>query len=459
VLDNGSTVGVTGLVVGQWSPGVTAYVREDGIISATNPGLGVPLRGSQVFWLGADDTADLLALLHHSTPQNVLDVEDGLATPRRLQGDPDHRAPRRRGVQRGGDDLAGLVGRPEAPAGDRDPLAADIAAEPSCTDLEILGSESAPASSSSRHPLRLSDSTPTQARSRGTNTVASTRDVVGTSENLDDHAHGELSEMAAPLRISVLGPPRVWWRPTPPGLHTPSTEITEHEVTAAFAPRVRELLVFLALHPDGATREALVAALWPTSPAERTTNAMNTALTRLRRAVTAATEGTLSDVVLVSEGRYRLAPELVEVDYHRFATAMAARRTASTEQQRVDAYRQVVDSYTGPVADGLSTEWLETIREAIRRDAIDAVAALARVLVDQDPQQTLDLLEVARAFDPHNELIYRDIMRLQQRLGQLDAIPRTLTLLSTRLAEIDDQPTHHAVDLAQRLRHVHEPSR
>jgi DNA-binding SARP family transcriptional activator len=178
---------------------------------------------------------------------------------------------------------------------------------------------------------------------------------------------------------------------------------------------------------------------------------MNTGLTRLRRAMTTATGGALPEVVLTGEGCFRLDPDLVEVDYHRFAAAVAARRTATTDQDRIEAYRRVVDSYTGPLADGMSTEWIDTAREAIRRDAVDAVAALARALVENDPQQTLDLLEIARAFDPHNELIYRDIMRLQERLGHFDAIRRTLNLLTTRLAEIGDRPTPDAVSLAERL--------
>ncbi|MEV8438809.1 BTAD domain-containing putative transcriptional regulator [Actinosynnema sp. NPDC051121] len=160
--------------------------------------------------------------------------------------------------------------------------------------------------------------------------------------------------------------------------------------------------------------------------------------------------------MLVGEGRYRLDPASVAVDYWSFAAAVAARRAATTDQQRVEAYRRIVDSYRAPLADGMSTEWIETAREAIRRDALDAVAALARALVDDDPQQTLDLLEIARAFDPHNELIYRDIMRLQERLGQLDAIPRTLALLTTRLTEVDDRPTSQAIDLAERLCRRHD---
>lgn len=144
------------------------------------------------------------------------------------------------------------------------------------------------------------------------------------------------------------------------------------------------------------------------------------------------------------------------MDYWRFAKAVAARREATTEQERIKAYRAVIDAYGGSLAEGMpKIDWIEPAREAARRDIIDAVAALARALVDSDPQQTLELLEIARSFDPHNELLYRDIMRLQERLGQLDAIPRTLNLLTTRLAELDDKPTPQAKILATGLAHRH----
>lgn len=392
ILENGSGIGVTGLLLGQWASGATAYVRDDGTVSTTSPGVGEPLRGARVFRSGGSDTPDLLALLHR------VDRDD--STP---------------------DNAREPVEKSERVVTDG----------PADTDLEILGS--APASA---HTM------PARAAAGGAENTAGRRQ------------HERLAvAVRVPLRISVLGPPRVWWRPQPPA---PNEEHNEREITSAFQPRVRELLIFLALHPAGASREALVAALWASSPPEKTTNAMNTSLSRLRRSLAAATGGAVSDVVLVGESRYRLDPAVVEVDYHRFAAAVAARRTAATEQGRVEAYRRIVDSYTGSLADGLSTEWIETAREAIRRDAIDAVAALARALVDHDPQQTLDLLEVARTFDPHNELIYRDIMRLQERLGQLNAIPRTLSLLNIRLSEIEDRPTSQTVELAERLRRRHD---
>ncbi len=68
VLDNGSPFGVTGLLLGQWQPGVTAYIRTDGTVSATSPGLGEALRGAHMFHLGDDATAELLTLLAQAEP-------------------------------------------------------------------------------------------------------------------------------------------------------------------------------------------------------------------------------------------------------------------------------------------------------------------------------------------------------------------------------------------------------
>lgn len=446
IVDNGSQVGVSALLLGQWRDGVTAYVREDGIISATSPGLGEPLRDTHMFRLSDDHVADLLNLLRHAQP----DTEPMPAGNADVERQP-ARGPGRPYCL---DKAVSLTVAPPHIDTDRDRTTAGHRVD---RGLEILGPTCEPTM-----PFQ-------HGKPSGRARESQHRDAIPRPSDVPSPDRPALSEQTVPesrekasrlLRIAVLGPPRVWWKEP---FEESGGEITEHglaerEVTSVFQPRLRELLVFLSLHPDGASREALIAALWAASPPERTTNAMNTSMSRLRRAVTEATANAIADVVVIGEGRYRLNSDLVHVDYHHFADAVTARRRATTDNDRIEANRQIVDTYTGPLADGLSTEWIETAREAIRRDAIDAVAALARALIHDDPQQTLDLLEIARAFDPHNELIYRDIMRLQERLGRLDAIPRTLTLLTTRLAEIDDRPTRQTVDLAEQLRNRHDVS-
>ncbi|MFB9729760.1 BTAD domain-containing putative transcriptional regulator [Haloechinothrix salitolerans] len=462
VLDNGAPFGVTGLLLGQWQPGVTCYIRQDGTISATGPGLGEPLRGTRMFRLGDDDTAELLTLLRDAEPDPPVAPDDVVVAPstprpRIVKANPagsNQTSPGEADLLKTGGSDAGEV--------ELEVTAAVTAPAPPDTELEILapadvqppGVRLRPAASSGQRPVpsRLAnDETEHRGEDEADEPAPTCESAMPVDETPPTTISGaEQDTSPALITVTVLGDLRVHWHPEP------GATGDAHEITGTLQPRTKELLVLLALHPDGATRETLVSALWGQDPPARPTNALHTALSRMRSALATATNGTVTDIVSASNGRYRLDPASVRSDYWRFAHAVAARRAASTDQARVEAYREMVNSYGGPLAEGMSNEWIEPAREAIRRDAIDAVAALARALVDSDPQQTLDLLEVARAFDPHNELLYRDIMRLQERLGQLDAIPRTLTLLTTRLAEVDATPTPQARGLAARLEQRHE---
>jgi DNA-binding winged helix-turn-helix (wHTH) protein len=245
------------------------------------------------------------------------------------------------------------------------------------------------------------------------------------------------------IKLSVLGPPRLGWRS--------AENSTREDITSAFSPRQLELLVFLAIHPDGVHRDTLLATLWANNM--KATNAMNTAFSRLRHTVTVATANAVTSLTTTDNGRYQLDPAVVDVDFWHFSNAIARRRTATSEPNRVAEYQQTVKLYAGQLAEGVDSEWIEAARESIRRDALDAVTALARSSIDVSPEVTLDLLETARSFDPYNELVYRDIMRLQRRLGRLEAIPRTLGLLTTRLAEIDEKPNAETRILAEALQH------
>ncbi|MEV5778986.1 hypothetical protein AB0L49_48845 [Streptomyces antimycoticus] len=86
-----------------------------------------------------------------------------------------------------------------------------------------------------------------------------------------------------------------------------------------------------------------------------------------------------------------------------------------------------------------------------RRFHLDAFSALAHTLDDTDPQQALILLERARTLDRYNEALYEDIARLQARLGQRDAVARTLALLTKTLGELDAHPSQETVSLCEFL--------
>jgi len=214
----------------------------------------------------------------------------------------------------------------------------------------------------------------------------------------------------------------------------------------------------MALHPNGVTRQTLISSLWPDSPDDKPTNALNTTMSRLRLALTRATSGEIDAVIKHTSGRYILDRSMIDVDYWHLEAALEQRRAARSDAERTTANTRIIDRYQGTLADGITAAWIDPIREAVRRDALDAVAALARASIDAEPERTLELLEAARGIDPHNELLYRDIMRLQAQLGRWEAIPRTLALLTAQLAEVDDTPTPATVQLASRLQLQHQPA-
>ena len=216
------------------------------------------------------------------------------------------------------------------------------------------------------------------------------------------------------------------------------------------APRQREILVYLALHRDGCRRESLTTALWPDAPGDRPYNSFHATLSQLRRALRKATNDTISTLIVNDDGHYQLDKTLVTVDLWQLQEALVARRQTPTPSKRTAALQRVADLYRGDLADGITADWIDPIRESLRREALDAISSMIRA-VDNNPEQMHSLLEQARGFDPYNEAIYRDIMRVQARLGRYDSIPRTLSSLRIALAELDEQPTSDTIVLANFL--------
>ena len=412
VLDNGAAVGVGGVLLGQWRSGASLYAAPDGQVSATSPGSPRTLHRRRLPTLTATAAHDVLAAL---TPR-----VDSAPSPTRT--DPP--------------DAVDADGATAA-----DPRHAELV---NGHALDTVAADGPGVDARGRVPpvhepdRAAPDSTRTLDRSAPTSSVAP--------------APGDRTQDKVLLR--VLGPVQLSWPTTNRAdaaagiageLDNPGIGVV------SLGPRQRELLVVLALHPDGIARDRLADTLWPDTPPDRPFNALHTTLNRLRRSLAAASGGGLSEITRADGDRYRLDPQIVENDFGRLRTALATRRAASDDEARAHACRAILGAYTGELGEGVAADWIETPREAVRRDVLDAAVTLARHVAASDPQEALDVLETARGLDPYNEQLYRDIMRLQQRLGRVSSIGHTLALLTSRLAEIDQTPEPATAALAQRL--------
>ncbi|GAA4242346.1 hypothetical protein GCM10022254_75030 [Actinomadura meridiana] len=244
-------------------------------------------------------------------------------------------------------------------------------------------------------------------------------------------------DRAPPIRLQVLGSVH---------LHT-----AQGPITTGVRRDARDLLAYLALNPNGVTREQAVTALWSSQDPHTTTTTFNTAIANIRRTLRAATGLREPMYVIHTAGRYRLDPGLIEVDEQHLAAALTGARHATTDADRIAALTRVTDLYTDEFAAGFSYGWAENHREHLRRAVTDALTRLARLLQHDHPEEALAALERAVTLDPYAEPLYRTIMQLQTQLGHPDAAERTYQLLTTHLIDIDAEPNDQTHELRTKL--------
>ncbi|MCE7007087.1 hypothetical protein LWC34_30295 [Kibdelosporangium philippinense] len=402
VLDNGSTLCISGILIGQWRPGATIRVREDGTVTAASPGPADALAGSRLYNVSAEDLRDLLALLH-----NAEGTESSTPVLPNVPGN----EPR-------GD---------HTDAFDSTALLDELLAFESLHLLEPEAMNNASGPKATSPPVERPRTLVSNELSR----VGPRFDEPGVLE--------QPMEALKPLELRILGPVEL----------TVRRDSSADDITSLLTPKQREVLVYLALHAGGVRREPLNDAVWPNSPSVRPYNSLHTALSLLRRSLANATDGAVTDLVMRNEGRYQLDSNLVNVDYWHFRETLAL--IELNDEHSLDVVERALTIYRGDLGANLGPLWIEASREAVRRDLLDALGAVIRQQTVLDLPRVLSLLESVRKLNPYNESIYRDIIRVQARLGQVEAVERTLRLLTTTLNQVGEKPTPETVNLAELL--------
>jgi len=256
------------------------------------------------------------------------------------------------------------------------------------------------------------------------------------------HQQRQRSQTGQPIRVEILGPVRI----TAAG----------RELHGGLR-KARELATFLALHPDGASGEAISEALWPGSPPGHGTRQRSLALRKLRGMLRAATGLATPMLITLTGGRYRLDPTYIATDTADFQAALQEARTATTGEECLAACQEAAALYRGPLAEGEGYEWAEPYAETARRRALDTWTRTAELLEPAHPDQALAALETALSHDPYNEYLYQKIMRLQAAAGHPEAVRRTLSLLETRLTDLGITPSPQTRHVAASLLATHPP--
>jgi DNA-binding SARP family transcriptional activator len=200
-----------------------------------------------------------------------------------------------------------------------------------------------------------------------------------------------------------------------------------------------ELVVFLALHPDGVDGDQLAEALWPGRPPARGTLNTTTAVARAYLGMTADGEPRLPEA---RNGIYRLDPS-VGLDWARFQ-ALAERGYAAGEGG-VEDLRRALELVRGRPFEGVkprSYGWAQLDQVPVMESAIvDAADHLAELLLrgrDHAGAQWAARQGIAGA--PYDERLYRRLMLAADAVGNPAGVESAMDELLLRLEEENVEP-------------------
>ena len=212
---------------------------------------------------------------------------------------------------------------------------------------------------------------------------------------------------------------------------------------------VQELFFLLLAHPEGLTKEAIGAILWPdSSPTQLKLRFKNT-IYRLRRALG-------QDVILLDENLYGFNRALdYEFDVESFWGRLAQAQAATEPAERAATYREAVRLYRGPYLSEADGTWVWPERERLWRACVDALLKLARFHLEAgENETTLAYCQRVLAQDPCLEEAHRLALRAWAATGNRAAVNRQFERCrQALLEEVNAPPSPQTEALYETLMH------
>lgn len=230
-----------------------------------------------------------------------------------------------------------------------------------------------------------------------------------------------------PIQLNVLGPVTLAVADTP--------------ITGGLRSGSLAVLALLAAHPNGRTREEIMEDLHPGVEQYLASQRVGTDNGALRRVLTKATGITGKGRFITYDpvtGRYRLDPDLFDVDLWHMITAIQRANNAADDTACLAALRQAADYYLGDFGTGHDRAWIIDYATTYRHQYLSVLTRIAEILEPDYPDQAIAAIEQALTHDPVNEELYQRLMRIHGRADRPDEVRRVLRRLTNQLADVGD---------------------
>lgn len=251
---------------------------------------------------------------------------------------------------------------------------------------------------------------------------------------------------APPVEILMLGPF---------GLRHRGRAVAEHVWRTS---KAKELLALLATSvPRSVPRDALMAALWPESEPSAAVSKFHFTLHSLRREIAMAGLDGLVSVERDAGGYVLELPDASVLDHEVFLRLIREAREArfaGDPALHLTALRRAVAMHRGPFLAGLSSAWIDELRDRMEPTFLSAAKELAVAeLKLGDPQVAIEHALTVTTADPFDEEAHRTVLEAYARSGAVDLATRHFQSLERKLRrELGTRPDDATRDLYLRLR-------
>ena len=189
-----------------------------------------------------------------------------------------------------------------------------------------------------------------------------------------------------------------------------------------------ELIAYLALRPQGATRDELFAALWPDDPLPRSEQRFWRVTTELRRL--------LPDGLRREGERYLLDRNRVEIDLDQLEQLSRSAAMESDAGRQRALLEEALALFRGEPFAGIGTDWAEAEARRLRAVFVATFERLGRLRLDAgDAVGALAAAERGITIDDLNEPLWRLALEAEAALGLRQAVMERYEMLTSLLDE------------------------
>jgi len=179
-----------------------------------------------------------------------------------------------------------------------------------------------------------------------------------------------------------------------------------------------EIFAFMLLQKDEkeVSKWKLMEAIWPQKDKEKADINIRSTISRLNKTL----RENAIEISLISTGKgYTLHIKETDIEIDAFNLENMVFSSTKINDENVEYYEGVLSSYKGMILEEFNSYWCYAIRESYHRYFTNGAQKLIKYYesIDAEPLKILNIIELIIKYEPYDEKIRENALRLHYRIG------------------------------------------